>query len=211
MSRKYIAKADIEDYLLIDIDSSFDDRIDIWIEAMTRKVEQLTSRVFMIGDGTEEDLDNVTATARLFDGNGSCELMIDDCIEITKLEVSSGTSDVFTEIPSTGANRYLTLPNNAAALNLPINELILRLGIFTEGLQNVRVTAKWGYARQAPDDIKMAVAVFVAGIINSHRSGSTVVKSERIGNYTVSFADEAGWNEFENAKAILDTYKRFSI
>lgn len=204
MSAKgYTTEAVIENYLLQNIDSSFSSQIDKWIESVEQIIDKMTGRNF-IADSE--------ATARLFDGDGTQELLIDECIEITKVEVGNddyGSS--FTEVAATGADRYFKDPPNYEVKGLPVYKLTLRSREWIDGKQNHRVTAKWGFSASVPKDIEFAATVFVAGIINQeHLQGNSEVKSESIGNYSVTYNTDNGgnsWADFQKAMEILNNYK----
>jgi len=205
-AKGYTNETNVEAYGLIDIDASFSSVIDSWIEGVENTIDQITGRNFIADD---------TASARVFDGNGSRELIIDDAIEITTVE--AGLDDYggnFIEIPATGSNRYFTEPANHAAKNVPITKIMLRARRFPSGIQNNRITAKWGYSETVPSDIEFVATVFTFGIANQQRQGGNSVKSEKIGNYSVTYNSENGrnsWGDFERALEILDSYKRYYL
>lgn len=202
----YTTEEIIENYLLQNIDATFSDQIDSWIAGIEKIIDQYTGRNF-IADST--------ATARLFDGDGRQDLLIDECVAVTKVEVgldSYGNS--FLEISASGADRYFTYPANATLKSVPIHKISLNARGWAPGRQNNRITAKWGYSATVPADIQFAATVFVAGILNQHRQGGDEIKSEHIGNYTVTYNTDQGANsfgDFENAKRILDSYKKLNI
>jgi hypothetical protein len=149
-----------------------------------------------------------TATAKLYDGNSANSLPIDDCIEVTKVEQGNGSlgqsTDQWTEIES---GDYALYPANET----PKEEIKLFGTLFSRGLQNVRVTAKWGYSAEVPDDIKAVATVLVSGIINYSLNAEGEVQSRTIGRYTVTFKTEKQWQDFDRVKGILEYYKRFSF
>ncbi len=202
----YTSKTDIENYLLQEIDVSFDAQIESWITGVEKIIDGLTGRNFIA---------DAVASARVFDGDGEESLLIDDCVAITKVEVGNDDyGESFTEIPSTGASRYFLDPANYASLGVPIYKVTLRDRLWPEGKQNNRITAKWGYSAAVPEDIKFAATIFVAGILNQQRQGGDQIKSETIGNYSVSYNTDKGsdsWADFENAKAIIANYKQINI
>lgn len=207
MAKKgYTSKDDIENYLLEDIDVSFDTQIDRWIEGVENMIDKLTGRNFIA---------DALATARVFDGDGTNELLIDDCIQITKVEVGNDSyGGTFTEIAATGAGRYFTEPNNHIVKNVPIFKVVLNSNCFPSGKQNNTITAKWGYSAAVPQDIKFVATVFVCGILNQTRQGGDQIKSEHIGDYQVTYNTENGgdsWADFQRAKEILSGYAKLNI
>jgi len=204
MAKKgYTTQDDIENAILQDIDASFSDNIDMLISSVERYIDATTGRNFIADE---------EASARYYDGDGEDELLIDECIEVTKVEAGEDSyGATFTEIASTGANRYFLDPPNAAAKGLPFYKVTLNARTWPEGKQNQRITAKWGYSKAVPDDIKFVATTLVAAILNTQRGGGgDIVKSERIGNYTVTFNNDQNdsLTDFNRALEILDTYKR---
>lgn len=206
MSKGYTTKTAVENYILQNIDSSFDSQLDSWIAGIERVIDNYTGRNFKADSA---------ASARVFDGNGSEELIIDECIQVTLVEAGNDSyGDSFSTIPSTGSDKYFTYPANATVRQVPIHKLVLSARTFPNGRQNNRVTAKWGYSETPPEDIQFAACVFVSGVLNQHRQGGEEIKSESIGAYSVSYNTDAGdnsWADFERSKQILDQYKRINI
>lgn len=168
-------------------------------------IEMLTGRNFKA---------DVTASARLYDGNDRQALAIDDCIEVTKVEVGSNVwGDSFTEQVNTGSTpEYYKLPANYASDAVPIRKIGLRSRLFIGGHANHRITAKWGYSLAVPDDVSYAATVIASGIYYQNRGENTgPVKSEKIGEYQVSYANEKGMNDFEQAIAVLEKYKKIEL
>lgn len=168
-------------------------------------IENLTGRNFKA--------DSV-ASAKLFSGKGQSSLVIDDCIEVTKVEIGSNNwGDSFTEIDpfiqETNVTGYVKLPINYSEDSLPIRKLLLRSRVFSYGLANQRITAKWGWSETVPDDVSFAATVIVAGMYNYGIGGAIGgVKSERVGEYGVTFVESNGWSDFDKAKVILNNYVR---
>jgi len=199
----YTDKAAIENFLLKNIDSSFDSVLDDWIEGVENTIDLVTGRNF------KADTD---ATTRVFDGDGTSKLLIDDAVEITAVGLGNdGYGGTFRTVGATGANRYFTEPVNHLAHKCPITALVLNSDKFLIGRQNQQITAKWGFSVAVPADIKRAATVFVAGIINQNSPGASEVKSKRIGDYQVTYNTDKGgdaFSDFETAMVALDSYKR---
>jgi len=182
---KYCTKEQVLDYLLLEVDESFEDTIDSWIEMSTQEINTYTNRVFEADD---------TASVRKYDGNNMTKLYIDDFIELTSVEVDS--SDITDDV--------LTYPANTTPKNVLYYE-----NAFDRDKQNVEVTAKWGYSEEAPDDIVFACIVITAGkILFSQRTGE--IKSEKIGNYQVAY-EEGKKADIEMVKYILNKYKKYDF
>lgn len=202
--KNYTTEAKIEAYLGgISISTG---AADDYILATQELIEQETDRNFKA---------DTSATSRLYDGNDRQYLIIDDCVEVTKVEVGSNQwGDSFTEItnPVGGTPGYYLLPANYSAENEPIRKIGLRSQYWIFGHANHRITAKWGYSAAVPDDIEFAATVIAAGMYYFNRGLKTgAVKSEKTLNYSVSYANEAGFDSYKNAMMILDSYKKYSL
>ena len=189
----YTDETSIKNYLLTDIDPSFDAQIVDWITSISAHIEQYTNRIF-IADSA--------ASTRLYEGQRSNKLIIDDCVAVTLVEKGDTYGETFASILTTD---FQILPYNS----LPINAIGLKRQIWDRGVH--RITAKWGYSVACPADIKYAATVLVAGIVNTQVRTGTAKKSERIGNYTVTYADDKGVADYAGACSILDQYRRISL
>jgi len=199
--REYTNEKRIENYLNTTISSGDAEQ---YIKAAQRFIEKYTARVFR---------SDTIATTRLFDGRGKQDLSIDDCTEITLLEVGNNSwGDTFSTISAGGANGYYTLPTNALAHDLPITKLLLRSRFFISGHANQRITAKWGYSAKVPEDITFAATVIASAMYYANRGeNSGPVKSEKIGEYAVSYADNSKYDDKVQSLDILDSYKKILI
>ena len=170
----------------------------------------------------EQYIDNYTqrnfkadsvAVERVFTGNGKQVMTIDDCIDISKVELGSDFyGDSQTEIDSSGSNGYVLLPGNYALNNTPITEIWLKSRNWTAGLQNHTVTAKWGYSETAPADIVWVATFLSSSIYKQGQSGNIGgLASERIGEYSVGFKNEDELSDFNKATKILDSYRKIII
>lgn len=206
MAKKgYTDRAAVEDYLLQTISESFLGRLDKWIEATEKFIDTFTGRNF-IADSTESE--------RLFNGDGTNELVIDDCIEIVKVEVGQdGFGGSFEEVAAagTGPDCYFSLPANATVKGKPMTMIRLNARTLLEGTQNHRVTAKWGYSEEVPADISLAATVLVAGILNNALGVGGKVSQEKVGDYSVSYANDQQENDFATVKKTLSNYRRIAV
>jgi hypothetical protein len=200
-NRDYTTDSLIENYLNKEIP---DVDLNPFILATQKYIEQYTHRVFKADS---------TASARSYDGNGRQALNIDDCVEVTLVEIGNNTwGDSYTTIPSSGANSYITLPTNNEADEVPINKIGLRANVWTHGVANNRITAKWGYSVEVPSDIQFAATVLASGMYNENKGGNTgAIKSEKIGQYSVTYADSKGADDLKRSMEILDSYRKMFI
>ena len=197
--RNYTTSAKISAFLGKTITESLTD----YILAAQKYIEDYTGRIFKADS---------TASTRLFNGNGKCEIFVDECIQITKVETGNDSyGETFTEVASSGADRYFIKPDNYDKHDpkLPITSIIVNARYFLEGIQNQRITAKWGSYVAAPEDVSFAATVIASGMYNSNKGGSGK-KSESIGNYSVTYT-EGNWADFDRAKTILNNYKKMYL
>lgn len=202
---KYTSIQDVENYLLTEIDIGFEPQVEKWIDAVEKFIDKYTGRNFKA---------DATASVKKYDGfnvaenfrssaKSQKELFIDDCVEVTEVKITDFVTPV---VPST---EYLLYPANS----LPKRRIKLKHDSsysFVWGEQNIEITAKWGYSVNPPADIVFAATILVAGIIN-YGKGTQIVRTETIGNYSVSYQDELGWQDFERAMDILNQYQKIEI
>jgi len=191
---KYTTKTAIENYLMTSIAGSFDSQINDWIYSIEAYIEGITGRKFLADD---------TATRRSFNSEGEYDVLIDDCVEVTKVETGTDTDDL-NEVES---DEYYVGPENAVECHKPINVLEMISGVFPHARRSVHVTARWGYSDIVPDDIRLAATILVAGIINYSNKADGEIKTMTVGRYSVTYKDDKGWEDAENVRRILERYK----
>jgi hypothetical protein len=194
---KYTNKTKIEAFLGKTITESLDDIIN----SVEKYIDNYTGRNFKA---------DTIASARVYNGDNTQNLLIDDCISITKVEQANDQyGDSLSEITE---SNYKLLPLNYAAQGLPIRKIHLRSSIWGVGVGNHQITAKWGFSLTAPDDI-VWVATFLASTVYQTGINGNVggVSSERIGEYSVNFKNENELSEFKKAEDILNNYKIYNI
>ena len=177
----YSDKTAVQNYTLTNIDVTFDTQLTAWIAAMSRFMDNYTGRTLV------QD----TASTRTYDGSGDGELKIDDVNLITQVAVGGVVVTPYA-YPSNSARKYV---------------LKLDGDIFVTGMQNVAVTGKFGYHTTLPEDIKFACTVLVAGIVNQSNKQTDGIKSEKVGEYQVTYKDEKERSDYARTMQILDGYK----
>jgi len=188
----YTTKTALENYTLQTIDASFVSQITAWIESVEKFIDLRTGRNFIA---------DAVASEKKYDGDGSVEILVDDFIELTKLEVGELEATRIT----VDSDDYRIYPSN----ELPKRKIHLKNGYFTTGGQNIIITAKWGYAEECPADITLAATTLLAGVTGYSDDSKGKVKSESVGQYSVSYKTDQGWQDFKRAIMILDSYKKF--
>lgn len=189
MDKKYITVADVENMALVDVVDSFEDQIDEWIIAMSNQVSLLTNREWLADDTEYPEI-------RYFDGTGCSYLRIGEAVEIDSIEIGEDYAEDFEAVTD-----YITYPYNSS----PITKLIRKDGVWDRGIKNIKITGNFGYAITVPEDIKFAVAVLVAGIINAQSNQEGEIQSEKIGNYAVTYSTDEQKQDYKRAMDIIQT------
>lgn len=191
----YTTIPDIEAYTLTEILEAFEPNVSNWIAMMEAYIEKKTGRVF-IADGT--------ATARYFSGSGNGEIEIDEAVAITGLELYDEDAVLQHTFLTT---EYSSIPYNSLPLRR-IETLPVADYYFSRGRRNIKVTGKWGYSVAVPPLISFATMVLVAGIVNFSNTADGEIHSERIGEYSVTYKNDAQWADFDRAKEIIGMYTK---
>ena len=190
----YTSKEAVENYMLIDIDDSFDEQVNEWIETVEQYIDHETDRDFSVAEDESGE-----GEERKYDGDLTCELFIDPAMEITSIKLSP-TSDALTE------DKYFLYPANKT----PKNKVVLNGLRFPRGHQNILIAGRFGY-EEVPKDIKFAATVLVAGIINFAWQSEGEVQSMTIGRYSVTYKSDKEVNDFARVQEILKQNKRYTF
>lgn len=181
----YTDKTAIQNYLLRTIDASFDTQLTAWITAMSRFMDTYCNCTLV----------ETTPSVRLYDGTGDHELKIDDVYSITAVSVDSVVLTPYFYPANTSRKYVLSFDSDT----------------FTAGRQNVSVAGIFGRFNALPEDIKYACTVLVAGIVNQSNKQTDGIKSEKIGEYTVTYKDEKERADYARAMVILDSYRKITF
>lgn len=184
------AYTDIESvriYLGVDeFTEEVEEKMPEWIAAMTNACDNMSNRVLYTD----------VVSSILYDGDGSDLLHIKDCCDIEFVKVG-GVEREFYGYPT-------TKPYNS--------RIVMHEGYyFTKGRQNVEVRAVQAMSSVLLPEVKQACTVLVAGIYNARNVQGKVGTTERIGNYSVTYRDEAQQTDFEAAKKTLSGYRRIAL
>jgi len=207
MSRQYCTIEEIENYMSVEIEASFEAQVLEWVEWMTEYIETVTERVFEADAANSEKIYEVTL-GRMTDvagtSSGSRELVVNEFVNTSTSSMKLTMDDVELD-----EDQFLLYP--ATVEELPKVRLVFKKDtglVFTEGEQNIKVEAKWGYSIDVPDQIKFAVIVLVAGMINNSWSSEGEMKSVTIGRYKMQFKDKKELQDFDRVQDILKTYSK---
>lgn len=119
-----------------------------------------------------------SATARIYAGSGMMWQRIDECVEVTQVEVKdSPTDDEYELWPSTDWIAFAGDPkwpnfNGPRYHAVKIDIASGTYEIFPKSeFPTVRITARWGYAETVPDVVKQACIVQVSRMSKRGQSG----------------------------------------
>lgn len=199
----YINKSQIENYLMTDIGDTFDTQIANWISSAETYINNYT--------GHRNGFEEVVASVKYYDGNGLREISIDECIEVTIVQIlEANSSDVEWTLTEGHGSDYIVYPYN----EIPVYKIKLvntaEVGAFYKGKKRIKITAKWGYKSTVPEDIKLATTILVSGIVEQGLKGGKV-KSESLGDYSVAFEMMKDTPNMLSVHKILDNYKIFKV
>lgn len=164
--RQYCSIEEIENYMSVEIEESFEAQVLEWVEWMTKYIEAQTGRVFEADSSNSEKIYEIDLRRSVsVQGNyvSPIELVVDEFVN-----TSTSSMKLTIDDEELDSDEFLLYP--ATVEELPKNRLVLKQDsglVFTEGEQNIKVEAKWGYSITVPGDIKFAAIVLVAGMINT--------------------------------------------
>jgi hypothetical protein len=191
MIKGYTTREAIENYMVIEIDETFDEQIDEWIEAIEEYIDNETNNDFtpVAEDAVDED--------RTFDGSGTNTLYIDAATEIVEVRLSEDGDPL-------DVDTYVLYPKRADTTR----KIVLKSNKFPCGIENIYINGKWGYAT-VPQDIKLAATILVAGIINNAWQSESEVQSTTIGRYSVTYKTKEQIDDYQKVEGILQYNKIF--
>lgn len=185
MSTSYTSALAVQNYLQTTLKASFTTQLNAYIEAMSEYCDTLAGYPIYTD----------AVTTRTYDGSGLRLQAIDHVHTITAVTV-----DEVTVTP-------LQVPYNSDTKT----ELKLTNNYFTASDANVSVTGKHSLKKTLPAQVAHACTVFVAVILTQVKDQRDGVKSEKIGEYSVSFASEEQRSDYMQAKAIIESYRPISF
>lgn len=193
----YTTIISIENYLLTEIDSSFNAQVESWIEAAEEWIENYTDREFIATDQTKK-----------YDGNGKTTLMIDDVLSIDTVWFveNDSTADAQTETLSTYYLYQNDDPNKT-----PYNKIVTSpdgpKNVFEWGLQNIWIKGSFGYSTSVPADIQMITTKLVASMVRTGKEEGISQYTEADLSVTYRNFDKVVNNDV-GVKKVLDWYRK---
>jgi len=152
---------------------------DEWIQWSEEELEERTQKAFR----------EITVTNKCYDGSGSDELILDEypITEVTKIEYLYQYQP--TEIWYLLAAQYYKLYTKNGIVKLtPDLSGLTDIDAFEEGVQNIRITYKYGYT-VVPKIVELLATLLTAQKYQIYLDQvDGTISSERIGDYSVNFA-----------------------
>lgn len=213
----YISKSEIEQYLGLQIDATFQTFIDTLIAMAQEYIEEycgggiIPKRIFDAAD---------TNSTRYYDGNGMTKLKIDDLRSITSLSVDGvalveNTDYYLYPLNATTDGKpyeWVELIQPETRLNTNSRIAVTSPYVFERGQRNIVITGKFGYSITVPKSVKLAALRLVGTVImeNIGDNDLRVVASESLGDYNVSYQDMKTVASQSKVNEILDPLVRKS-
>jgi hypothetical protein len=174
----YTTKQKVQNYLMTNIDSSFDTQVTEWISGVEKFINKYTGR---------EDGFEATSKTKYFDGNNEREIMIDAFTSLSSVQILNvNSTDVGWTLTEGLDQDYITYPTNETPkykLKLVASSSI---GSFYAGPSRIKITGNFGYSDSVPADIELAATILVAEIVKQGRDGGIAV-TQGLGDYSTSF------------------------
>lgn len=185
MSTLYTTKLAVQNYLQTTIASSFDDQLTAYIAAMSEHCDTLAGYPIYRTD----------ETTNRYDGSGERSQLIDPVHTITEVMVDDIAVDP------------LEAPYNSDIKT----ELKLRFSTFAAGDANVSVTGIHALKKNLPAPVAHACTVFVGILLKQVKDQRGGVKSEKIGEYSVSFMTDEERLDYKMAVEAVTAYRPISF
>lgn len=160
-----------------------------WIVAMENYVDKKTHRVFVADS---------TASSKYYDKIKDDYIFIDECVEIESVKING----VELAEADYDVSPYNEMPIRKITFNTPQH--------FGHGKKAIEISAKWGYSVACPEPIQFAVATLVGGIISGFMTKANAIKSEKVGDYSVTYDTENVSNMAE-ADNIIKSYTKIYV
>jgi hypothetical protein len=144
---------------------------------------------------------------RYYDSKGGRCIVVDPFVGTAVVETLNVDGTTYATLVVGQANDYLLYPLNSTTKW----EIRLTQGVasFRSGSSVVKITATFGYSTTAPKDIELAASRLIAGLYKDGQSN--LVKSETLGDYSVSYDTVASRAAEMGISTILDSYRDIEL
>jgi hypothetical protein len=195
----YTDSTKIEAYVGSDI-SSYNGVLSSWISSVKAFIDKYCDTTFEASD----------EQTRYYAGDGSKVLLIDPATSVTSIQILDTSGDVESTLSAGLGNDYVLEPANETAKTSVVLLVTARIGGWTSRPQGIKIVGDFGASNSVPADIQLAATKLVAQLIKEANQGGKV-KSERLGEYQVTFADINEVAEPLGIYSLLDPHRVLSI
>lgn len=176
----------------------------------TTITELIKSVTAFINTYCNRTFEEESVTTKLYSGDGSKTLLIDDLLTLSKIETLDANNDV--DITLDNSDYYFLEPaNKTPKQKIIINSSTAPIGRFPKGNQNIKLTGTFGNAVTVPADIELVATKLVAEILNDYNVTGGEVTQESLGEYSISYADISNKAKVLGSTNILNFYRRLSV
>lgn len=213
----YCDQTDVEDFLLLTIDSSFSQQVDDWIATAEKQVNNYLGYTTASGILRE----NITAeTSRSYvDTEGNLVLFPQKIpiVSVSSISLVKGTESLDLTLTDSSGNTRYNVPTSADHILYPAAELSMTgssiIRSFAE-IRNTKFLSKINYIAgyaETPADIRQATINLVADIVMRH-SNKEGLQSITQGRISKSYMSREGASDFYlDAVTLLEPYKIASL
>lgn len=169
----YCTKENIENYLLLDIDSSFNDQITDWIATAEKQTNRYLGYTTASGILREAITDETAISHVDSDSNLMIFPRKIPIVSVSAISLIKGTDSITLSLTSGSGNRY-NIPTTADYILYPDYELSVTGASIISSFSDIRFTKFFskidyigGYS-EVPADIRQAAVCYVSDIIMRH-------------------------------------------
>lgn len=149
------------------------------------------------------------AGVKTYDGNGSNELLVDSLVgNPTYIKILNSDGTTYLTLTQGQSNDYVLLPLNSTEKNVIRLTAQGAYSCFSKQKSLVEISASFGASAAVPADIELAATKLIDAMA---RQGAGDVKSEALGDYSVSYASIEEKANSMGVVSILDSYRDIDI
>lgn len=193
----YTTEAKIESYLGTSVDATLAAMIISWVTAWINKY---TGKVF-----------EAVSETRYYDGNGRESILVDSFVGSPAVTVlnTDGTTDVV--LTEGQADDFIVAPYNSTEKFQLILSSSGRYCAWPKGAHRIKVVASFGVSNTVPADIEMVATKLASSLITNASAAGGAVKSQSLGDYSVTYGDLDATAKATGVTETLDQYRDIDI
>jgi len=211
----YASKTDLQNLLLINIDSSFNTQIDTWISAAERIVNNYMGFTTVSGLWNEEITDEISDARVDSDANLVINPRKRPINSVSQIEIVKGTSSIDLDLTDSDDNTRYIIPATNDKIIFPSFELstsssTVLLSSFID-IRHSKFFTKIDYIAgytSIPEDITLATTYFLADTFmrQANKEGLVAITQGRVTKRWAETKDGES-NYIKNGKALLNHYR----